>query len=729
MMRRPLHTCPTLLLLALAGMSAAERPAAIGSGDEDVEVLRANRLETALQRRMAELARTPQPVEVLTTDDLLDTPAWTIPDRLRYVAGVDVYQLRHGQFEVGIRGWNGPFNNRLLLLNDGQMQRIEELGVVPWVGTAFLSDIDRIEVAKGPSSVTYGANAFGGVIDLRSRPVGDHHRLAVAGSLGTPAGGDADATGSGPLGGPLYYKIGVGATRLDDLPTTDSGAAHQPSSRTAHSGRTDLASDRSRVVIGATLPADLRAEAVWLRTDHHPWEVVNGASTGSGVVTVTNDNLSVQLTAPWFEATLARHWLNSDFQNQVPAYDPSLDFFYLQFGFRDVRDSARLALRFDAGPNRLLFGGELMEWTSRSNLWTRRGVFSDQSTWGEVRTVDRAVFVEDQVQVAAPVVLTAGVRADDHSRVGRNVSPRAAINWVPTSEQFVLLAYSSGYRQPTGLELFQTDYFLQPNDDLRAETIHAVELQWKRSGSDGLDWTLGGFANRSNHLIMRLPLPYDQQVANFTEWLVTGAGADPTRGPGPVFRYENIDNPVRVYGAEASVRLRMPGSPWSLWANGTWQRFRYAREIHFSSPGLTVPVPGGPTFYRYDVTLPRNVNEPPPWKVTAGGEWQDKGGLFASVVGRAVAGRYAYDLGHSLYATRQFVAAQRLPSYACLDLAVGWRLPGVSGCQVRLACLDVFDSSHHEHYEATKDTLNAAGEDQLASTVGRQARATLAWVF
>lgn len=701
-----------------------QRPTATAA--EDVEVVRPTRIEATALRRQLQLARTPQPVEILVGDDLETSPARTVADRLRYVPGIDVYQLRHGQFEVGLRGYNGPLNNRLLVMVDDRMYRIEELGVAPWIGTIFASDLSRIEVAKGPSSVTYGANAFGGVVSMRSRPVGDQPQLFVSGGAGSPTAWDGDATALGPLYGPTYFKASVGYTRLDDLPTIDSGIAHQASPRTSATGRTDLDAERSNFLVGVRLPWSHRLEGSWYRTDHHPWEIVDGIATGVGKVETENNTVQAALRSPWYDLSLSRQWLVSDYQNQRPIYAPALDFAYLQFGFKDVRDTARVSSLIESGRHRLTLGAEVMEWTSRSNLWDRRGTYGERSTWAEVRTFNRAIFAEEQFQVAEPVTLTAGARGDDHSKVGARASPRAAINWVPDAEQFVLLSYSSGYRQPTGLELFQSDYFLQPNDGLGSETIHAVELQWKRTGDDGLDWTIGGFFNRSNHLIWRLPLSYDQQVANFQNWLAAGAPA--SQAPGPVFQYENLNNPVRVWGAEIAARLRLPGTGCALWSNATWQHFRYEHAIRFSSPGLTVPVPGGPTFYKYDVTLPRDVNGPPPWKVNAGIDWEHDG-WFATIAGRAVGPRHVYDLGHSIYIQNTFVAEQKLDSYYTCDLSLGWRLGRGANRFIRLAVLDLFDSSHHEHYETTRAQLQSSGEDQLTSTVGRQFSVVLGWAY
>jgi iron complex outermembrane receptor protein len=165
--------CVPLLLAIAAYLPAGEAPVtALGAGD--VELLDERAWVESVSRRRQDVASAPAPVEVILVEDLLLSPASTVPDRLRYVAGVDVYQLRNGQYEVGLRGYNdGPFNSRILVLQDGWQFRQPEAGVPLWSGSIDYSDLERIEVAKGPASVTYGENAFGGVISLTSRPVPD----------------------------------------------------------------------------------------------------------------------------------------------------------------------------------------------------------------------------------------------------------------------------------------------------------------------------------------------------------------------------------------------------------------------------------------------------------------------------------------------------------------------------------------------------------------------------
>lgn len=69
---------------------------------------------------------------------------------------------------VSMRGISGSPNNRILVLIDGQPQF---MGIFahPIADSYHSSDIERVEVIRGASSVLYGSNAMGGAINLITR--------------------------------------------------------------------------------------------------------------------------------------------------------------------------------------------------------------------------------------------------------------------------------------------------------------------------------------------------------------------------------------------------------------------------------------------------------------------------------------------------------------------------------------------------------------------------------
>lgn len=707
---------PVATLLALASLctlqAADDGPTALGGSD--VQLLDERAWVEAVSRRKQDVASAPAPVEVVLAEDIRTSPAATIPDRLRYLPGVDVYQLRHGQYEVGLRGYNGPMNSRILVVQDGWQFAQPDLSTPMWSGSIFMSDLERIEIAKGPASVTYGANAFGGVIAMTSREVGDAPRLDVVASSGWPHALDGDATASTPLGHGWYTKLSAGYTRLEDLPGVESGLAYQPSDRTSEDTKLDTVAWRAHGLLGVRLGDGWRLEAGSRILHRDPWEVIDGSSQGAS--TIANDDrlATLELRSELLRLSVFEQHIRSTYTNQQAVYDPTFDYSYPQFGFTDVKRAARAQVDLGQERNHVTLGGEGSIYTTRSNLWLYGSSYTDEATWGEEQLTNVAAFAEDQCRLGEGWLLTAGVRDDHDSQVGNQVSPRLAVNWTPDRHQFALLSLSRGYRLPNILERYEHDYFAKPSEDLQAETIQSVESQWRLRDGKGSELSLGGFWNRSNQQMWRTPLPKDEQLANFTNWFINGMS--PITGPGPFFQYANLDNPYTVYGAEIAGRTRFTDLGLTAWSNATWQLGRYRDPVHFSSSGFSSPLG---TLYQFDYTVPRDANAPPEWKANAGVEWSS-GGWFASAAGRYVSGRTVYDNGATRLLTNTFIAIQTLDPYVALDLGVGYRLPGAKTRYVRLSVLDLFDSQHSEWFRNNVGTLTNANESQYTSDIGRQ---------
>ncbi len=714
--------CVPLLLALAAGIPASEVPVT-SLGASDVELIDERAWVESVSRRRQDVANAPAPVEVILIEDLLLSPASSVPDRLRYVAGVDVYQLRHGQFEVGLRGYNGPLNTRVLVLQDGWQFRLPELGTPIWSGTIDYSDLERIEIAKGPGSVTYGANAFGGVISMTSKPIPETTRLTVVAQAGDPASYESDATLAGPISGRFYGKLGAGYTRLDDLPGVDSGLAYQPSARNDEDTARDTVAWRARALLGARLSGDWVLETAARTVRRDPWEVVDGAAQGPPTINIDDDLYTAELRSRWLRLSLSERHVDSDYRNLQAYWDPTTDFSYLQFRFEDVERTARAQVDVDLGAHRIGLGGEVMSWESSSNLWRYGASYDDTSTWETVRRTGVGFFAEDQWRLGDQLQLTAGVRGDRDSRTGNQASPRLAVNWTPAPRQFALLSYSRGYRLPNPLESYEEDYFIKPSDGLKAEQIQSIEGQWRLRDGRALELSVGGFWNRADHLIWRQPLPFDEQLANFFTWVGNGLPSD--IGPGPFFQFDNLDNPYTVFGAEVSARAQLGDSGFTAWSNATWQHGRYRDEVHFSSPGFNAGPPLG-TIYQYDYTVPREANAPPDWKANLGLDWAADG-WFSTAAGRYVSGRTVYDIGHTRLFRNTLIAIQDLDPYVAFDLSLGYRFSATGSRFLRLSVTDVFDSAHVEYYEPTAASLVVANETQYVSKIGRQMVLALGW--
>jgi iron complex outermembrane receptor protein len=182
-----IHTA--LLALALAGL-AATAPA----GELELERLKSLSLDELADievwiasRRPERVADIPAAVHVVTADDIRRSGATAIPEVLRMVPGVQVARIDANKWAVSIRGFNGIFSNKLLVLIDGRTVYSPSFSGVFWdIQDTLLEDIERIEVIRGPGASVWGANAVNGVINVVTRSAAE----TVGGLVSAGAGNE-----------------------------------------------------------------------------------------------------------------------------------------------------------------------------------------------------------------------------------------------------------------------------------------------------------------------------------------------------------------------------------------------------------------------------------------------------------------------------------------------------------------------------------------------------------
>lgn len=129
------------------------------------------------------LERIPAGVTVITRAQIVDSGFNTLSEALTGIPGVRVSPAGGpgGQASIFVRGTN---SNHVLVLRDGMpINDPSEATSAFNFGVDTLSDIERIEVIRGPMAALYGSGAIGGVINLISRR-GKGEGLTLEGDLG-----------------------------------------------------------------------------------------------------------------------------------------------------------------------------------------------------------------------------------------------------------------------------------------------------------------------------------------------------------------------------------------------------------------------------------------------------------------------------------------------------------------------------------------------------------------
>ena len=170
-------TFPSVIAAILVSGLLQISPADAGQ-DGDLSVLSLDELldlEVVSVAKVPEkLTKTPAAISVITGEDLRRNGVRSIPEALRMVPGLHVYQIDANKWAVSARGFSSRFANKMLVMIDGRTVYSTLFSGVFWdVQDSMIEDIDRIEVIRGPGGTLWGANAVNGVINIITKDSAD----------------------------------------------------------------------------------------------------------------------------------------------------------------------------------------------------------------------------------------------------------------------------------------------------------------------------------------------------------------------------------------------------------------------------------------------------------------------------------------------------------------------------------------------------------------------------
>lgn len=438
---------------------------------------------------------------VITGDEIQSHGYRTLADVLASVRGFYATSDR-SHTSLGIRGFS-PFagdNNRFLVLLDGHALNENFLGAAR-IGTALgldLAFIDRIEIVRGPGSALYGSNAMLAVVNIvtkTGRAVDGTHMSVEAGSYGLmrvaatfgrefESGLEVTATASwsDSKGPDLYF-------REYDAPQTNLGVAE------------NLDWDRSSGFLARAGYRGLEIKA--FATSRR-----KGTPTGVFGSTFNDPDASSRDRRLFTELSLDQA-LAADKNLFVRAYydqaSSELTFPNEQRGDVSGTTAGRwhggeARLRWDAGAaHRLTLGVEYRR-DVEAELHGRNPVF--QFAEGDFPSNVASGYVQVELQLRDNLALTAGLRADDYSTVGRAFTPRGALVYHPARSATLKILYGEAFRAPNQPELnVEALPFIKRNPNIEPERIRTTELVWEQRLAPGLFGSLAVYDYRMTKLI------------------------------------------------------------------------------------------------------------------------------------------------------------------------------------------------------------------------------------
>jgi len=112
---------------------------------------------TSVSKKAEKLSDAAAAVYVITGDEIAASGARSIPEALRVVPGLHVASIDGSTWAVSARGFNASFANKLLVLIDGRTVYSTLFSGVWWdIQDLLLSDVERIEVIRGPGATLWG---------------------------------------------------------------------------------------------------------------------------------------------------------------------------------------------------------------------------------------------------------------------------------------------------------------------------------------------------------------------------------------------------------------------------------------------------------------------------------------------------------------------------------------------------------------------------------------------
>jgi len=503
-------------------------------------------------RHVQPLERSPSAITVLTREDIEASGARVLPEVLRLVPSMDIYTIQPRWDVVGIRGASYVNSDTMLLLVDGRDVTIELLGVPVWSYQHFsMDDIERIEVIRGPGSALYGANAYAGVVNVITRTPGKGPSVSASARGGEYGFMEASGRGTHQFG-PVAVSVTAGLVRHDLYTGRDVQAVEQNRGRitsTIDLGEdTRLRLDSGFFHVSGTFPIDVGESA--LNSGYNLY-----AHAG-----LEHKGLTFQAVYDWFD-------FDGDFGLGLYYPDLGVDLADVPAVLANADKVALSAQHhLEVFHNQFTYGAEYIFNHYYANIFWDSDKNEPDTDHNEHRfglfvhdELDLSSLLNDLAGVEIPqLYLTAGLRFDYNSVTDYELSPRAAVVFIPAEGHSVRVGYAHAFLKPTFFESSLDVRLLDINNlGLESMDLSAPDLKNETIDSLELGYGAGFFGGR---LLVRMSLAYNW-YRDTIGFLVEPDKMDYLPGgipdlSGPGFGYTNDPVGEDGYNAELEIVAR-----------------------------------------------------------------------------------------------------------------------------------------------------------------------------
>ncbi|MGD9214854.1 MAG: TonB-dependent receptor [Desulfobacteraceae bacterium] len=430
----------------------------------------------------------------IITDEEIEQYGWrNLHEVLQAIPNIDQLYT-YGYAQLGQRGYYGPGNATLLLI-DGRDAAFSQYSDVVLTNNTFLTKIvKRIEVLQGPNSTLYGSNALEGVINIVTKVGIDDDEDMEISEINVLAGDAGRRQYEGVFREKKDdYSIGGAFSYFTSLKNWDElgefAVDHENYSRNTFDAlrNTDLSDFRfddeswsfnllarwKGLYIGANHQKFLGSYGLewpfWSFLDNIGNRTVNHSYIGYTYEFGKNSSINLDYTYTDVETlfSLAIDALNNDAETANNFNQPiatSYDDLLLRYrtgGFEIEKHRFKATAKYQLNHKNLFIGG--LEYMERKD-WLRLGgnVSPGGITYGvpipearsplENRAQRISVFGQDNIQITQKLKAIAGLHYNKEDDLDDKLTPRVSMIYYPTDNYSFEILYGEGFRGPNASE-------------------------------------------------------------------------------------------------------------------------------------------------------------------------------------------------------------------------------------------------------------------------------------
>jgi len=557
----------------------------------------------------------PRSVEVITKEDIQNTGA--IRDALRTATNIDIVSVNHGGGEnISIRG--GDTDGVLILVNGrrvaGENYFMSQGSNAYALDRLNLSNVDHIEILRGPASAIYGSGAMSGVINIITKK-SEKPEFSVGVATGTNEMSNYYHYDTGK-NGKVSVNFDVNFSKLRNIDSkAGKNLLHGP--KQAYNLNLDYEMDENN---NLNLMLDYAKDN--LETRMRDFSVSSSAPDDLKypITSFTSERKTIALTYDGknsnsdYSLSASYSQLNRDpYAADTPGTNEKK---YKSWNI-EARDTIRTS-----DNNKLIFGGEYRG--------DKASIYSGDNT---VKNTDQySLYLYDEYRVDNKLLLTPAIRYDYHKSFGSHTSPNLGATYFISDKSRFKANYGTSYRAPSVDELYGAfthggiwgGMAIVGNPDLKPEKSKGWEISYEQEFGDTTSAKLTYFDNKKEDAIS-----YKIEMAS----------------PSQMGKFYNIDS-TSSKGVEFEIKHDF-GKGFTLVGNYNWldsvddttgERLNYnARNTYMAKLMWTEPIKKEwnitawnkwYTDFQYDSDTVYSVNT---FNFTVTKRWGDKYRVFAGI--------------------------------------------------------------------------------------------------